>query len=116
MVKTITIMILVSLFLVAGQINLKTAVTLFNDGLNFSTVQSFFYSGKFWIAIAFTGTGGLLWLYVISYEKLSVAYPLISFSYIFMAIWAYYKLEEPLTSAKIAGILTIMVGVVLLFK
>jgi len=60
-------------------------------------------------------SGVALWFYVISQEiELSIVYPLISFSYIIMALLACVFLKEEMTYQKISGIILICIGIVIL--
>lgn len=55
-----------------------------------------------------------LWMVVLSKVNVSLAYPFLSIGYILTAIIAYFVFGEPLTWQKIAGILIICVGVIVL--
>lgn len=57
-------------------------------------------------------------LYIISLKKidLSVAYPSISLSYIFVIVLSHVIFNEPLTAYKIAGSILIALGVSLMWK
>lgn len=54
-----------------------------------------------------------VWLLVLSRLEVSFAYPLVSISYILVAVAGWYFLGENLTSMRIAGIAVIMVGVIM---
>lgn len=57
----------------------------------------------------------LLWIYVLSFLKLSRAYPLLSLAYVFVYLGAVYwpGLDEKFSTEKNLGILIIIIGVVI---
>jgi undecaprenyl phosphate-alpha-L-ara4N flippase subunit ArnE len=61
-------------------------------------------------------SASLLWFYVIKNYPLSIAYPLISFSYVFGAFAAMYFFDESISAIRWVGIVLIMVGATLLTK
>ncbi len=120
MIMIIVIMLIISLCLVFGQIFLKFAFNEYGEVLSINSISSLeivpLFFSKFFIASVFffiTGVG--LWFYVISQDiELSLVYPLISFSYILMALLAGYFLKEELTLQKISGIIIICLGITIL--
>ena len=56
------------------------------------------------------------WVVVLSRLDLSVAYPLMSVGYILTLIAGVWLFHEPITSARVVGIITIMVGVMLITR
>lgn len=54
------------------------------------------------------------WVVVLSRLDLSVAYPLMSVGYILTLIAGVWLFHEPISAVRIVGIITIMVGVVLI--
>ena len=57
-----------------------------------------------------------VWLMVLSRSEVSVAYPMSSLGYVATAIAAWYLFGEPMTPARIGGILIIMAGVYLVAR
>ncbi len=55
-----------------------------------------------------------IWIMVLSRMPVSVAYPLLSLGYIVTAVIGYFAFGEQLGWAKVAGILIIILGVVVL--
>lgn len=55
----------------------------------------------------------VLWLGVLSKMELSRAYPMVSISYVLVALMARFVLGEQLTATRMAGIAVILAGVVL---
>lgn len=60
--------------------------------------------------------GMILWMIILSKFEVSFAYPMLSISYIFTAIFAYFVFNEPLTFNKILGIVIICFGVYILTR
>jgi len=69
-----------------------------------------------WSGLFCYGLSLLLWFYVLSKMELSKAYPLVSLGYVFTLILGYFFLNEAVTLPKIAGIVLIMVGVIVLTR
>jgi len=65
----------------------------------------------FYGAISFFGLSTLLWVQILTRLNLSVAYPILSISYILVALGAYYFFGEKLSLLNIFGIFLIMCGV-----
>jgi drug/metabolite transporter (DMT)-like permease len=61
-------------------------------------------------------TGFFLWVLILSKIQVSIAAPLMSVSYIFLTIFAYLFLNEPLTIWKIFGIMIIILGVFIITR
>jgi len=120
MIMIIALMLIISLCLVFGQIFLKFAFNESAYKLNINTLFSLeivplFFSKFFIASIFFFIVGVGLWVYVISQDiELSLVYPLISFSYIIMAVLASFFLKEDLTLQKISGIVLICMGITIL--
>ncbi|WP_026765902.1 EamA family transporter [Selenomonas ruminantium] len=57
-----------------------------------------------------------LWLVVLSKVEVSVAFPFLSLGYIVAAFVGYFFMGETLSAYKIAGILTICLGIGFMFK
>jgi drug/metabolite transporter (DMT)-like permease len=63
--------------------------------------------------LALYGLGTVLWLGVLSRAELSQAYPFVGLSFVLTAILGYLLFNDALTLPRIAGILLIVAGVVL---
>lgn len=57
------------------------------------------------------GIGAILMVLALRHGELSVLYPMISLSYVWVAIIAVVMFHEQMNAARIAGILVIMAGV-----
>lgn len=60
------------------------------------------------------GISAILWIIVLSRVDLSVAYPSISVGYVLILLFSWFYLKEPLNLARVAGVLLISAGVILL--
>jgi undecaprenyl phosphate-alpha-L-ara4N flippase subunit ArnE len=58
----------------------------------------------------------VLWLYIIKHFEFSIAYPMISISYIFGMLAAIYIFHEAVPLIRWVGVFLIMVGVILIAK
>ncbi len=104
---------------VTGELLLKSGVNRIGDDLNlsFSTIlpaaaklfTNFFIVGGF----AFVFAGALFWLAVLSRWDLSLAYPLLSISYIIGIILSVLILKEKVSLLQVLGVLVIIMGVTL---
>ncbi|RXJ02944.1 transporter [Anaerobacillus alkaliphilus] len=66
------------------------------------------------IGLLFFGSSFVLWVKVLTKFDLSYAYPMVSLGYINVVVLSYFLFKEPFTTAKIAGIAFIIVGVIIL--
>lgn len=66
--------------------------------------------------LAFFGVNAILWLAVLSREKLSFAYPLVAFAYIVTILLAKFVLHEQVPLLRWAGLGVIVVGILMIAK
>jgi undecaprenyl phosphate-alpha-L-ara4N flippase subunit ArnE len=116
MIKTIMLMIAVSIFLVTAQLLLSKTLIHFKNGIAIRYILSFLKDEYLWMAICSVGIASSIWMYVISFQKLSIAYPMISFSYVLMTIATYFIKHEPISIGKSIGITLICAGVFFIFQ
>jgi multidrug transporter EmrE-like cation transporter len=106
----------------AAQLLLKAATrssgTLVSDsgGVLWPAAAQVLMAPPLWAGIACYGVSLLLWLGALSRAPVSVAYPMLSIGYIVNAFAAAALFGEALTGAKLAGIVLIVLGVVLLAR
>ncbi len=88
-----------------GPISLKSNVLeLLNLSMNIHLIlglMSYFFST-------------IIWIIALSRVSLSVAYPMVSLGYVFVALAAWYLFNEPLSSMKILALGIIIFGIILL--
>jgi len=117
-ISLIPLAVLQSLLLSGGQVLLKYAL---NRMLPFSLTswpfwKSVFANWQFAACGLCYGAGSLLWFYIIKNFPFSMAYPLVSLSYVFGMIAAIVFFHEPVSVTKWMGILLIMLGCYLIAK
>lgn len=103
-----------------GQMILKIGMTQvgelkFSDGLVniFSrTFTNLYVLG----GLAFFGVNAILWLVVLSREKLSFAYPMVAFAYIVTILLSKFLLHEDIPLLRWAGLFVIIVGILMIAK
>jgi len=66
--------------------------------------------------LALYGASTLLWLLALSQLKLSVAYPLVSLSYLLVVGASHLILNESITSSQLLGLCFIVIGVLFLVR
>ena len=103
--------ILQSLLLASGQVFLKFALARM---LPFAWTKAFwksvFFNWQFVTCGLCYGAGSLLWFYILKHFPFSMAYPMVSLSYVFGMIAAIIFFHEPVNLAKWVGVLLIMAG------
>lgn len=102
---------------VVGQFLLKKGMTIVGDTLTVSPTLFFFkaFTSPFVFGgLLFYAVSLLIWLVVLSKVDLSLAYPLISLSYVFVILSSWLFLHEPLNMFRIFAVVFIMIGVTLL--
>lgn len=113
------ILALVSISLGAvGQFLLKVGVTrmgglAFRHGEIMSTVLRIVTQPHIVAGLFLFITSMVVWLAVLSRMELSRAYPMVSISYVFVAMMSRFVLGERLGPLRVAGIAVILVGVIL---
>lgn len=70
-----------------------------------------FFDPLFLSGLAAVIPAGLCWIYAIKHIDLSVAYPFIGLTFALVLLGSAVILREPVTIAKIAGTLLIVVGI-----
>ena len=103
-----------ALLMSTGQIFFKKAALFINAHSELNIVKQYLFNPYFILGVATFGIATLTWTKILTTMKLSIAYPLMSLSYIFTAIGAYYIFNEKLSYINIIGILLIIAGVALL--
>ena len=109
--KIIPYAILQSLLLAGGQVFLKFALL---------RMPPFSWTRTFWTALLVNwqfaacgllfGLSSLLWMYIVKVFPFSVAYPMISLSYVFGMLAAIVFFHEDVSVGKWVGVLFIMIG------
>lgn len=106
-----------SVLLAGGQVFLKFALMRMPD---FEWTRSFWFglltNWQFAVCGLLFGFASLLWMYIIKVFPLSMAYPMISLSYVFGMFAAMLFFHEEVSVMKWMGVLCIIVGCFLIAK
>lgn len=115
--RLIILSILQSVLLCGGQVFLKFALRKMGD---FQMSLSFIFgqlANMYWLGCGLCyGIATLLWMYIIKNFPFSMAYPMISLSYILGMFAAVIFFHEFVPFTRWAGVLLIMAGCVLVAK
>lgn len=106
-----------SALLAAGQVFLKFGLArMLPFGWNRQFWASALLNWQFAMSGLTFGASSLLWMHIIKRYPLSVAYPMISLSYVFGMVSAIVFFHEQVSLQKWLGILLIMTGCCLIAK
>lgn len=115
--RVVCLAIVQSALLAAGQVFLKYAL---------QRMEPFGWTWQFWgkllvnwpfaVCGLLFGASSVLWLYIVKHWPLSVAYPMISLSYVFGMLAAIVCFHEQVSLVKWAGVALIMAGCCLIAK
>ena len=94
-----------------GQLLFKQSAVYVNLHPNLNFIAKYLLNPWFYGAVSFFGIATITWVQVLTRLKLSVAYPILSISYVIIALGAYYFFGEKLSLVNILGIFLIMCGV-----
>ena len=115
--RLIILSILQSMLLCGGQVFLKFALRKMGD---FHMSLSFIFdqlANMYWVGCGVCyGVATILWMYIIKNFPFSMAYPMISLSYILGMFAAVIFFHESIPYTRWAGVLLIMAGCVLVAK
>jgi len=106
----------------AAQLLLKAATrtsgVLVSDGgqVSWSAAAELLRAPPLWVGLSFYGVSVILWLGALSRVPVSIAYPMLSIGYVVNAVAAVFLFSEALTAGKVAGILLIVAGVIVLAR
>ncbi|WP_334785493.1 EamA family transporter [Nostoc sp.] len=96
------------LFSISGQLLMKHTMSNTNEGL-FTWV----FIEQLALAVSVYCLGVVNWILALRSVKLSIAYPLTSLNYVGILFGSYYFFNEVITLTRIAGVITIFLGVIL---
>lgn len=117
MLRLLLLALLQSALLAAGQVTLK--ISLQQMGA-FAWRSEFFARafGNPWFAVCGLcfGVSSLLWMYIVKHFPLSMAYPLISLSYVMGMLAAVSVFHEQIPAVRWVGLALIMMGVILVVQ
>jgi len=106
-----------SMILASGQVFLKFALQkMLPFGWNKNFWVSLLFNWQFACCGACYGVASVLWMYIVKHYPLSVAYPMISLSYVFGMLAAMVFFHEEVSVLKWIGVGFIMIGCSLIAK
>ena len=106
------LLILINTILMSiGQLFFKQSAVFVNAHTDLNLITKYLLNPWFYGAISFFGLATLTWVQILTTMKLSIAYPILSVSYILTAVGAYYFFGEKLSVVNLVGMFLIMVGV-----
>lgn len=94
-----------------GQLLFKQSAIYSSSHSNLDFISRYLLNPWFYGAIFFFGIATFTWVQVLIRMKISVAYPILSISYILITLGAFYFFGEKISWINILGILLIMFGV-----
>jgi len=97
-----------------GQLFFKQSAIFSDQHPELSIALKYILNPWFYAAVSFFAIATFSWVKILTQMKISIAYPILSVSYILTAIGAYYIFQEELSPINIVGIFVIMLGVSLI--
>ena len=115
--KIVHFAILQSLLLVSAQVFLKLALARM---LPFGWTREFWgallVNWQFAVSGILFGAASLLWMYIVRVFPFSMAYPMVSLSYVFGMLAALFVFHEDVSLLKWTGVFFIMLGCTLIAR
>lgn len=106
-----------SALLAIGQVFLKFGLLKMEPfGWNICFWRSALLNWQFACSGLSFGIASILWMYIIKHYPLSMAYPLVSLSYVFGLISAMLFFQEQVDLSKWAGVFLIIIGCFIIAK
>lgn len=117
MILLIVLIILQSVVLVAAQTLLKISVELFGKfSWSWQYFKTVFTTWQFAASGLCALAGMLIWMYVLKKFEFSVAYPLLSISYVIGLLSAHFIFHEAVPLTRWIGVVIVMIGVYFIVK
>lgn len=110
----IILLLLSSMLACTGQLMQKQAVHWWARHPERQSVLAKLLNPWLVASIAALGSGMLCWLWLLRSVPLSLAYPMLSLNFVFVALAAWLLFGERLSWRYIGGLLLIMTGIILL--
>jgi len=118
--STLLILIVSVAFAFGGQLMLKAAMNEIGRigaqelGSPGSTLARAAREPKLWTGLVLFGVSALFWLVVLSRVPLSVAYPSVGMSYVFVVLFSRLWLHEQVPPLRWVGACVVVVGIVII--
>lgn len=115
--RVLYLAIVQSILLASGQVFLKFALQKMQPfGWTISFWKSLLLNWQFACCGLSFGASSILWMYIVKHYPLSVAYPMVSLSYVFGLLAAMFFFHESVSVYKWMGVALIMAGCCLIAK
>lgn len=117
MILLIVLIILQSVVLVAAQTFLKISVELFGKfSWSWQYFKTVFTTWQFAASGICALSAMFIWMYVLKKYEFSVAYPLLSISYVIGLLSAHFVFHEAVPLTRWIGVIIVMIGVFFIVK
>lgn len=117
MILLIVLIILQSVVLVAAQTFLKISVELFGKfSWSWQYFKTVFTTWQFAASGICALSAMFIWMYVLKKYEFSVAYPLLSISYVIGLLSAHFIFHEAVPLTRWIGVIIVMIGVFFIVK
>ena len=117
MLKLISLVTVQCFLLTASQVFLKKALLAFGKfNFSFEFFKTVFTNLNFALSGISIALASIIWMYVLKIFEFSSAYPLISISYVFGLLAAYFIFHETISWTRWLGVGIIMIGVILVVQ
>ncbi len=110
-VKIIFLVLFCAILGAFGQVFFKLASSDFS-----LSVEGVLRNWKFLIGAFLYASSAILFVYSLKHGNLSILYPLIATSYIWVALLSFFILKEPVSMLNVAGIGLIIAGIALVVQ
>ena len=107
---SIILVLICTLFTSAAQVLYKAGA----NNLDFQNWMTLFTNWQIGLGILLYGIAAVLLIFAFKHGELSVIFPMISTSYIWVSLLAVYYFGESFTTVRIVGIIVIILGVTLI--
>lgn len=87
------------------------AQVMLKKGMSNFSFKDLFHNIPLFVGIALYGTAFILYNISLKFEDVSLVYPLIALSYVFVVFLAYFVLQEAISINKVLGSFLIVIGV-----
>ncbi len=108
----IVLSLLSSFLIVSSQVIFKIALSDV-DLFQVTSVLTLVHNPASYICVIAFVFGNVLWWMIVGKYDFSIAYPLVSFNYVFASIYSISLFHEKFTQNTLIGIVLIMIGVIL---
>ncbi|MGC9090014.1 MAG: multidrug transporter [Caldisericia bacterium] len=108
----IFLIILSALFVSIAQVlfkkEAKQKITNIKNLIDFAKNKTFIYGASLYLLSL------IIYLFSLKHLPLSVGYPLFASSFLFITLFSYLKFKETITKRRIAGVLFIIIGIIII--